>query len=368
MLSRDHYVPILKWKTGEQRAIKELEPAIKAKIRPLFLIPPIPWDFENDNYKCTIDKHLEGFGQKLHNIWQSVQPVMIDAEQIDNELMGNGSHPIEYVVNEAENYGVAVIPVTGFDKSNAYNDAVKTINKKYKRGIAIRIKQPDFQTIGTSLPQLMQHIGVNRKNTDLIFDCEEITQRTFGSTKDAIIAALARISNLSDFRTIIVSATAFPKTLAGMPNYTIKKFPRSEWFLWNSLISTPGISQNIIYSDYTIDDPYWPDMIDLKLLIKKLIGNVRYTREECWYVVRGEKIFSQIGYRQFYKVCELLVTHPDNILCGQNYSSGDKRIFECAKRRGSTGNLGTWFQAGVNHHITFVVNQLAQHSASLGTP
>ncbi|AQS55264.1 beta family protein [Novibacillus thermophilus] len=70
MFEKNHYVPILKWKKGEQGAIEELDPDIKNGLTPLIEVPPIDWDYENEQPKRTIDEHLEGLLTVLKELWE----------------------------------------------------------------------------------------------------------------------------------------------------------------------------------------------------------------------------------------------------------------------------------------------------------
>lgn len=44
---------------------------------------------------------------------------------------------------------------------------------------------------------------------------------------------------------------------------------------------------------------------------------------------------------------------------GAAFSAGDAYIFDKANHPTPTGNARTWLQAGFNHHMTFVVRQIA---------
>ena len=56
----DHtlYLPILKGRLGEYGALREMSPEVKAKVIPVIEIPPIPWNFADDEPSVTIDRHL----------------------------------------------------------------------------------------------------------------------------------------------------------------------------------------------------------------------------------------------------------------------------------------------------------------------
>ena len=58
MFDHRHYVPALKWRMGEFRALQDLSELSKARLTPLVEITPIPWDFEADCPAKNIDQHL----------------------------------------------------------------------------------------------------------------------------------------------------------------------------------------------------------------------------------------------------------------------------------------------------------------------
>ncbi|SEJ97409.1 Beta protein [Propionispira arboris] len=357
------YTPVLKWKAAEKRAVKNLDPKIKSYIFPLCIVQPIAWDFDNNAYKSTIDKHLSKFGSEFKNSWGLNTPVMIDGEQVDSELMADGSHPIKFLIHEAEKNGTPAIPVIGTDKSTNYITSTIPLILTFNRGVAIRLKQADFtNNITVTISTLISKMNLTEYDTDIIIDCEGILAKNIND----IILKLSNILNLlskKNYRKIIIAASTFPKTLAGIPKYTVKEFPREDFGLWKQL-SQKNIVPNLIFGDYIMEDPSWPDKINPKIIINMMTGNIRYTQKNKWYVAKGEKLYGPVGFSQYGKLTQLIVNHPSNIFCGQNYSIGDKRINDCANNIGNTGNAGTWIQAGVNHHITFTVNQLLSISSS----
>lgn len=48
MFTHKHYVPILKAKEGEFKALQETFPATEEAMTPLFEIPNIIWDYEDE--------------------------------------------------------------------------------------------------------------------------------------------------------------------------------------------------------------------------------------------------------------------------------------------------------------------------------
>jgi hypothetical protein len=75
--------------------------------------------------------------------------------------------------------------------------------------------------------------------------------------------------------------------------------------------------------------------------------------------MRGEGVFSDgsPGFPQWPANAQLLCARPE--FCGQHYSDGDRYIYTTSLQTQYTGIAGTWLQAGINHHLTFVARQIA---------
>lgn len=59
MFDERHYVPILKWKRGEQVGLELISDTAKEILTPLIEIVPPPYDYNNDRPAKTMDEHLE---------------------------------------------------------------------------------------------------------------------------------------------------------------------------------------------------------------------------------------------------------------------------------------------------------------------
>ncbi|RYG93560.1 MAG: hypothetical protein EON58_18085 [Alphaproteobacteria bacterium] len=86
-------------------------------------------------------------------------------------------------------------------------------------------------------------------------------------------------------------------------------------------------------------------------------GSIRYTSDQVFVISKGHSVKTPPGWGQMVGVASRLVQAPE--YCGQAYSNGDSDIYQCAHGNGSTGNAYVWRKAGTNHHLIFVVNQIA---------
>ena len=86
-------------------------------------------------------------------------------------------------------------------------------------------------------------------------------------------------------------------------------------------------------------------------------ANIRYTVQNDWLVLRGKSVQGPLGYDQYHKLCESLISLAE--YSGSDFSWGDKRIELCAKREVGPGNATTWRMVGTSHHIAYVLEQLS---------
>lgn len=75
--------------------------------------------------------------------------------------------------------------------------------------------------------------------------------------------------------------------------------------------------------------------------------------------MRGEGVFNTNGpgFAQFPANAQLLCDRDE--FYGASFSYGDQYIEEMGSQFDKPGNAMTWLRAGINHHLTLVVNQVS---------
>lgn len=59
MFGHNHYVPILKWKQGEQEALELLEESLHNKFTPLIELPYIETNYKENRLARSIEEHID---------------------------------------------------------------------------------------------------------------------------------------------------------------------------------------------------------------------------------------------------------------------------------------------------------------------
>jgi hypothetical protein len=357
-LNTNYYVPILKGKMGEYSALKEVAPDIRDKITPLIEIPPIPWDYNNDAPSRTIDAHLSKVTDTLGDVWGENRQLFMDLNFLEaGERMADGSHPLIWLFNDAGGKGLPLIPTTGLSRDRSYQTAVASIATEDGLGLCMRLESDELDDdLESNLENTLGQLRVDPGSVDLLIDLKEIsaTPEQTRFTFISVVNIFKNLPKIDEWRSLILSGTSFPQTLSEFEANTESRVQRTEWLIWRSLFNYRAKLKRLpTFSDYTIVHPE-PFEMDPRMM--QLGAKVKYTTSDAWIIIKGQSI-RRAGASQTHSLCQYLVGLPD--YRGENFSWGDKCIFDCANTRTGPGNQTTWVRVGVSHHIAFVVDQIA---------
>lgn len=359
-----HYVPCLRWKQGEYQAVLKLPDTIKNVFTPLIEIPELGWDFEEKKEKKTIDELLFGFAlKKVYKKW-GTSPCFVDLGLTPPaKRMENGVHPIRFIFDELRATKCQAIPVTGLLRDMNYQQEIKAVSTKDKRGACLRIKigQAAKSTFKEEADTLLSTLEIQPTGCDFILDLGAPNFIPLEGFSKAIQTIVSSFPYLDDWRTFAILGTSFPKTMGG-----IRKggeiVPRDEWKLYRIL--TAGFRKTGLrlptFGDYAINHPEIPE---LDWRVVKPAATIRYTTDNAWYIVKGDNIRDEKygKFKQYRKLSKIVL--DSRYYCNSSFSWGDKYIQECATG-GKTGSLMKWRQVGTNHHIEKVTQDIASFYAS----
>lgn len=356
-ITKAHYVAILKWRLGEYQALSRLDGAQKDLITPLIVIPPIEYDFELKCLKKTAQEHIETFPNRLLTKWSTRKAIIDIHDSLEHSLMDSGSSVISYIFEELLKRKSNAIPVVSLKRSSIFFDDIKTIIKQSGGGIAIRVYLADLiaPSLNVDLESVITNLGVSHDNIDLIIDIgKPDTFEPYADFSKALLHRLTSITNLKQFRSFVFTATGLNITKIKPPGAEVV---RHEWLLYQKLANDLKAIRVPSYGDYAIETPEFSEM-DMRTI--KPAGKIIYTGDSVWFVSKGSAFRGNEA--QMIKLCEEVMSsaHWE----GKGYSHGDERIHETQAKIKNTGNLSTWKQVGVSHHLVKVVHQLAKFHAS----
>ncbi|WP_040207194.1 beta family protein [Neobacillus jeddahensis] len=358
MFAENHYIPIVRWRRGEQKALEFLDSQLKSNMTPLIEIPPIPWDFENGIPKKTIDEHLSNIGAQVKVSWNYNGPVFIDAYQVcneDDEIMSNGQHPLSFIINEMHAQNIVAIPVTGSNRGPNYQNAIKSIIQEYNNGYCLRLEEVDFDDIEQIVNSTKLFFNVKLENVDIILDYKYINPNHTSRMTRLVSGSISAIPELKKWRTLTFCATAFPENLGEIQTGTDGSIPRAEWIIYKKLLKS-SLERYPSFGDYIISNPEYSE-IDPRFM--QMAASIRYTADDEFLIFRGYSIKSKKynGWGQALDITKRIVSHQK--YSGNQYSYGDEYIYNCSIGKESTGNPETWRRVGTNHHLTLAAKELS---------
>lgn len=363
----NNYIPIVKSKRGELKALGLLKELVKNKITPLIDIDRIEKKFDEDppKPKHSMDKHVANRASNIVKYWGNESPLFIDFFDISlDERTKEGKVSIEALMGRLRNSGMLAIPTTGLDRDANYNNAIKNIIEKDERGMCLRLQRDDMvfpSKTETSIANLLKAIDTSYNHVHLLLDFRSCQLTDLSKNIELARKFIKGLPSIDQYQSAIIAGSSIPGSVSEIvDNNSTVLLERTEWELWLAIKRIKAIKRIPKYADYCIGHPDGPPEIDFRIMIKNVNGKIRYTLNKEYLIARGEKLGG--NYKQYHDLARRIVNNAKFL--NSSFSWGDKYIVDCASKIVGNGNLETWIIVDTNHHITFVVNQLANLSGS----
>lgn len=349
MVDHKLYVPILRWKQAEWLALGNLRAEDKARLTPLVEITPR--SVAPRIRRPTVDQMLEKNAADIESTW-GYAPIFVDLWLLNAGIRAtSGLHPLLFLAERARARNLRLIPVTGVGRNAEYQSAVLSMIETDGEGACIRLLRQDLENpmLPRNLMRTVSSLGVGQSQVDIIVDFQVVD-----STLPSYSRAWTRLPNISDWRSLTLAGGAFPRDLQGL-KLGRNLLPRLDWRAWKRAKSLVEPPLQPSFGDYTIQFGAYVEPPERA----NFSASIRYTAEDDWLVMRGEGVFhdGSPGFPQWPANAQLLCDSPE--FCGADFSRGDMYIRQMGRQDQKTGSAGTWLQAGINHHLTFVVRQVA---------
>jgi Beta protein len=340
----DHhqYVPVLRWKSSERQAVCKLEPTQRKCVTPIFEL--VPKDFATASTTSVLSKQAK----QIAETWGWDELFFIDFHLLDENMT---AHCVPIFMKQADAYNLKAGLVTGPNRSDSFQGAIKAALKNTGRELCFRISAYDLRQAGfqQTLKNLLNFYAKKPVDVHLTIDFESI-----GNPLPEIAAFTNTIPNLNDWRSLTVISGAFPKDLSHLEKNGQYELPRNDWLIWKNYAMTAK-TRIPSFGDYTIQYGVFEEH-EGKFF--NFSASLRYTSDEYWVVMRGEGVQNEdgAGFKQFPAQAQLLAERSE--FRGAQFSFGDQYIYSMGLQFEKSGHAKDWLAATFNHHITFVLWQL----------
>lgn len=215
------YVPVLKVKRGEKKALQLLSPAVQSRMLPLLEIierraPP-------GRSATPLPGHLQTAFAGLDLAVASFPRCFLDCREIEPD----GPAAAATVFATAAALPIPFTPVTGITRSV---DVAAAMSYR-SHGVAIRLTRDEFEVgqIPSGLPEFMRTHSLAPEETNLVIDLGAVDDMIAAGIETLTAAFLADVPDRQRWRTLTVSGCAFPQSMGGVNASSSDLVDRAEW-------------------------------------------------------------------------------------------------------------------------------------------
>ena len=344
------YVPVLKARQGELKALASIQPVTRQHVLPLLeIIPDTPdEDYGRPDVRKPIDKAI-----KRLQPWAG-QQLLLDVGLLATEVeLKDGSGAIGYAISAAVDQAVRATPVLRLDDGPLARQDARAAHADLRTGVAIRLSDADMdqdgEDIDDALASLQRELALGPSDIDLVLDLGCVIGDLAVRLGSRLAADVVRGLAFSEWRRVIVMAGAFPADLSEILPWQIGELPRYDATLYDRLQERRRLPSEPIYGDYAVSNPVAGNQRF------RSAPNLRYALADRWLFLKGT-INDPRAHDQFYEVCERIAAHPHFV--GAALGQADARIANPRANGQGPGNASTWRAIGTTHHLDYVVQRL----------
>lgn len=314
------------------------------------LLEIVEWQWSDR--KPTLSSHLDTAFKDLANSLKRYPRCFLDAR----ELATHGDAAAKEVFRRAVRDGIPFVPVTGISKRADLSAALSN----RERGLAIRLTRSDFEAgeLPSKLPDFMADHDIGSEDTDLILDLGPVENMVTEGVARFATQFLADIPHADSWRTLTVSAGAFPLSMSIVERNSHHYAPRTEWLAWRHHLRDGGRVRRIpTYSDCAIQHPSGVEGFDPRIM--SVSAAVRYALSDRWLLIKGESTRRRRAVEQFPQLAKKLVYgYLRERFRGPSHCQGCASMKAAANGRAGFGSAEAWRRIGTVHHITEVTQAL----------
>jgi hypothetical protein len=344
----NHYVPVLKAKRGEKRALRSVSAGLCSRITPLIEVVERAGPSSQ-----SLDAHLNTAFKDLSNSVSSFTRCFLDAR----EMVADGPQAADEVFKRAVADGIRFTPVTGISRTADVNAALANRTN----GLAIRLTREEFEAgrIPVGLNAFLNTHKLDPEHVDLIVDLGAVDDLVVPGIAALAKAFLGAVPEISRWRTLTVSACAFPNHMGGVQRHSFELVERAEWVAWRDKLhaTRSSLPRLPAFSDCGIQHPVGVEGFDFRIM--QVSASVRYALPEEWLLIKGESTKSTPPSSQFPVLATRLVYgHLSSYFQGESHCDGCSSIKAAADGQPKLGSAEVWRRLGTVHHITTAVEGL----------
>jgi hypothetical protein len=335
------YIPILRWKQGEKRALKLVSKPLAEDVWPLIVVSEDTFADRPETITREAVSASFDFADDVYKHWGD-RPFFFDASEIPPS--DKGTHPLIDTAAECKKIGAKLTPATTLDAHESYEAAVVSVAHDYSCGVALNVSLREFTSASDWAPSWPHALD----QTDLIVDLADKVA-TVSDLGSILEMGFRNLHRGKEWRSVTIAGTSMPANFSEYEKDDVHFIDRMEYTLWQQLIASSQ-PYRLDYGDYaTVAITPPPSDIGWGFPI-----NVRYTLPTQFLICRGVRTRGK-GAKDMDKQ---LVKHANTIMKYRGRKRldcwADETIDKIATGEDKPGGLEKWVTIAVNRHIARV--------------
>ncbi|MCF3131991.1 beta family protein [Streptomyces olivochromogenes] len=343
------YVPVLPTRPHAAGACKRLWPDVRAAIRPLWNLPPLP-GAAPETLATLVGKYVDPVSAvSRHGGW-------IDAPFGEEARIADLAEALSVYCELGR-----LRPVTGPERTDDQQTAAVETARRCLRGLGVRVRVTEEwdDGLGEYVRGLLARTGPEVP-VDLLLDMGAVLGDRPDAGKEAL-RALDALMPLVVWRSAALLGGGFPRVTADMLEEGSREEPRAEWRMWHEVRATGSAHALLLgYGDYGVQPP--SALSQAPAPGRKggpSWGVLRYTTDSSYLLfkmlARGP---DRIAVNR--SAARRIVELPE--FRGARAGQGEEWLSDCAHGPLSTsegvGGPAEWLRAGNLQHMTYIVRSL----------
>lgn len=335
------YTPILRWKQGEQKALKNVAVHDRSLMLPIVDVQAL----ESGSSPKLQAQLIDAAG--------TTHPVGIDLTSAYRGIV-----PLQALANlttKLRAAGVQAWPVVHAMHALA---TMPTLAALAEQDVVIVRAFPEHMTLADLLQVLQALKKVMGKGGRIyvLLDLYSLGDVDANGKAASLASYVNGIKAVVPAQMISIAGGSFPMTLTGLKPGVNNFLPRKELDIWKAVRTIAGCEE-VLFGDYAVTNPAPLEEIDPTRMNPS--AAIRYTQKNHWWLLRGSGVRTpgKGGMGQYNGLCKLLIANSR--YSGATFSFGDDGYYAYAQPGASSGNLTSWRRDATSHHLVFTVRQLA---------
>lgn len=341
-----HYVPVLKIKDNEKRALEILGAAHVGAFTPLLEV------VERHSGKSLV-AHLDTTFKRLAKSVEKCERCFLDAR----ELTPDGDAGAEAVFARADSEGIDYVPVVGLTRTVGNAPAFEHGDG----GVALRVTREELEAgiLPVEIPKFLRANHLSPDSVDLIMDMGDVGMLIPVGVNGLAQSFMGAVPHQKAWRTFTLSGCAFPKSMGKVGRNSFLLVNRTEWVGWRDGLyaNRATLTRLPTYSDCAIQHPSGVEGFNARTM--PLSAGARHASGDSWLLLKGESTRNVPATVQFKEIAKKLITNAHGPhYSGTTHCIGCAQIDAVAKGAPKLGSLGVWRRIGTTHHVVTVLKDL----------